>query len=277
MTSTSPHVLAIDIGGTWTRAGIVVDGVLGFTDRVRTDTQDRDLFVGNLLALVERVRAHDPAVGAIGVSAAGPLDPRTGTFYSPPNVSNSVGGLGLGAILREATGLPVHMDRDTNCALLGEARQGAARGASFAVFATFSTGVGAAVLLNGQRMDGRDGVAGELGHVRVVPDGPACGCGRRGCLEAVASGTGIAAAAGQPSGLAAQEVAACVDWANAFNPEVIVIGGAVARTHPAWIEAANRAVATQAMAPARGNCPVVLGELGDEVGLYGAAALALLG
>lgn len=116
------------------------------------------------------------------MSVTGPVDPATGRLYSPPNTGDGLDDLALGDWLAAHTGLPARVDRDTNCALLGEVRAGAARDCRNVVFATFSTGVGGAVLLDGRLLRGRDGVAGEVGHTVVAGDGPLCGCGRRGCL-----------------------------------------------------------------------------------------------
>lgn len=286
-------LVVVDIGGTWSRAASYTSGRLGAVRRVPTSSDDGGLFGAELAALLETVLAGQPEARGVAVSVTGPVDPATGTLYSPPNTGPGLAGFPLGTWLTEQTGLPVRIDRDTNCALLGEAAAGAARGRRNVVFATLSTGVGGAVLLDGRLLRGRDGVGGELGHLMIDPEGPACGCGRRGCLEAVASGpaiaragghrsgeeTSAAAASGDPGAIEALAYAsralsaACVDWANAFNPELIVIGGSVARAHPEWLDDATVAVRRWALRPASQSCPVVPAELGDDAGLLGAAQL----
>ena len=163
---------------------------------------------------------------------------------------------------------------------------------------------------DGRLIRGVDGVAGEIGHIGVDRVGPSCGCGRRGCLEAIASGPAIARRAGDlaeeggplheilASGraltgkdvdecAAAGDIAArlvlesaaravasaCVDMANAFNPELIVIGGGVAIAHPQWISRACECVAREALVPANRAGIVVPAQLGDDVSLVGAAFL----
>lgn len=283
-------VVAIDIGGTWTRVaavdGISVTSVTRFPTRATSATR----FLDSLDAAVDAALTMTSAT-RIGVSVTGPVDPISGTLFTPPNTDSFLAGLQLKEHLGRTGGLRVRVDRDTNCALLAEARYGSAAGVTNAVFATFSTGVGAAVLLNGELLRGRDGVAGELGHAVIDPAGPACGCGRRGCLESIASGPAIARAAGCPDGATATVRAAagdqralsvlhraadalasaCVDWANAFNPEVIVIGGSVARAHPEWVVAASTTVRRQALSPTA--CPVLASALDDHVSLIGAALL----
>jgi glucokinase len=285
-------VMGIDIGGTWTRVALVRSGEILVQERHRTPQQAEE-FLSSLNASITKLRASLPGASAIGVSVTGPVSPFTGQLFSPPNTKNALAGMPLGALLRESTGLPVAVDRDTNCALIAEAAIGGAAGHAHAMYATFSTGVGAAVMLDGRLIRGRDGVAGELGHSVQLLDGPLCNCGRRGCVEALASGHAIAREAGTSDGKAASEAAAngdtraiavlgrarqamasaCADWVNAFNPEVIVIGGSVAQANPEWVENAA-ATASHAMKPAGDGCAVVLSRLGDEVSLLGAAYLA---
>ncbi|MBN9104592.1 MAG: ROK family protein [Propionibacteriaceae bacterium] len=286
-------LIAIDIGGTWTRAAAITGDRLGAVHRAATRSDDRDAFLADLAGLVDAVRREESRPLGVAVSVTGPVDPATGRLYSPPNTGDGLDDLALGDWLAAHTGLPVRVDRDTNCALLGEVRAGAARDCRNVVFATFSTGVGGAVLLDGRLLRGRDGVAGEVGHTVVAGDGPLCGCGRRGCLEAVASGPAIALAGEQPNGqrvsvMAAagdpvaqraldrarrSVIAACVDWVNVFNPELVVLGGGVVQAHPDWLADAAGAVAREGLQPARRDCPVVPAVLGDEVALIGAAAL----
>lgn len=248
----------------------------------------------------------------LGVSVTGPVDPATGTLFSPPNTGPGLAGLPLQRLLRHQLGVTVLVDRDTNAALLAERAWGAATGCTDVVYVTVSTGVGGAVLLSGQLLRGVDGVAGEIGHVRVAPAGPMCGCRRRGCLEAVAAGPAISRAAATravpgsrlfelrtslAAGLGAEHVhaaaiagdpiaadilelagaaivSAAVDLVNVFNPQLVVIGGSVAAAHPGWITAADAAVRGRALEPARGSARVVAAALGDDGGLLGAALLS---
>ena len=283
-------ILVVDIGGTWTRVGVCEGPTCTELTRFRTEAGDRDRVAE---ALAEAVHHRPLDVVAVGVSATGPVDPATGRLFRPPNTDGGLAGLDLAGLLRGETCLPVRVERDTNCAVLAEVAYGAAVGDADVVYATFSTGVGAGVLAGGQLLTGRDGVAGELGHLVVDPSGPPCGCGRRGCLEALASGPAVAAAAAGADGAAASAAAAagdaravaalaraeaavasaCVDWVNAFNPARIIIGGSVAQAHPEWLSTASTAVATLAMDPARERCTVVAAALGEAAPLVGAALL----
>ena len=132
---------------------------------------------------------------AVGIAAPGPLDPGTGTLIDPPNLRDDWWGFPLAPTIGDALGLPWALGKDTNVNILGERDFGAGEGSGDLVYLTISTGIGGAVISGGQPIVGPDGVAGELGHLTVDMDGPICGCGGIGHLEAVASGTGIANAA----------------------------------------------------------------------------------
>jgi glucokinase len=154
---------------------------------------DRDIS-----ALAEQVRALARETGsglseiaALGVSAPGPLDPRTGIVIEAPNLAGWRD-IPLGRRLEADLGLPVRVENDANAAALAEWRHGAGRGARSLVFLTMSTGVGAGLIFDGRLYRGAHFPAGEIGHVPIVLDGRACSCGLRGCLEAYVGGAGLA-------------------------------------------------------------------------------------
>jgi glucokinase len=300
-------ILALDIGGTWTRTAIVTpEGDIASRRRTRTPATDSgDELIAFLIHEITEVRDSAPSpASAVGVSVTGPINPRTGVMYRPPNTGRGFHGLPLSERISASTGLPVVADRDTNAALVAEQRYGAGRRCFDLVYMTVSTGVGGAVMLDGRLIRGADGVAGELGHVSVNPDGPRCGCGRDGCLEAIASGPALTAAAkhlgardgqateptGEQIALAAARgdelalailerardaiVSASVDMVNLFNPQRLILGGAVVAAHPTWVTAAQTAVRERALAPAAERALVVGAELGDDAGLLGASLMA---
>ncbi|HEX5451441.1 MAG TPA: ROK family protein, partial [Candidatus Limnocylindrales bacterium] len=128
-----------------------------------------------------------------GISSPGPVDPRRGMVVEPPNLGPTFRNVLLADDLsRSQDGLPSFLERDTNVAALAEYAFGAARGIDDFIYLTVSTGVGGAVVTNGRLLEGPDGLAGELGHVPVSMDGPRCGCGGTGHVEAYASGTALA-------------------------------------------------------------------------------------
>jgi len=304
--SSSP-VLVLDIGGTWTRAaGIMTSGQILAVARERTRSWGTaDEFIDQCSRLLTQVSSAthdiegDPR--AIGISVTGPVDVASGTLFQPPNTGPALAGVRLREPLADIFSLPVVVEKDTNAAALAEQRFGAARGAHTFVYLTVSTGVGATIVVDDTLVRGVDGAAGEIGHIVVDPGGPLCGCGRQGCLEAIASGPGIAAAAARgldgrdlmeghdvaaaaADGDAAAQavmrrarsalVSAVVDVANLFNPEVVVLGGSVITGNPDWVALAADAVRQQALAPARRTAAVHLAELADDGGLLGASLIA---
>jgi len=207
-------VLALDLGASRIRAAVVADEgtVLARDTRPTPVAAGPAAVVEACVAALTAVRqdpvARGRALAGLGVSAPGPLDASTGTLLEPPNLGPAFRDLPLGDALARATGLAVVMERDTNVAALAEHAFGSARGEDDFLYLTVSTGIGGAIVAGGRLFRGPDGLAGELGHVLVDLDGPPCGCGARGHLEAVASGSGIAAqalervTAGEADGLA---------------------------------------------------------------------------
>jgi glucokinase len=195
-------VLALDLGATNARAAVVTpEGIVHARNAGPMPmAEGRDAVLARCVELLETARqAHLRAGGAapiaVGIAAPGPLDAATGRLIEPPNLRGSWWGFPLGPAIGDALGLPWALGKDTNVDILAERDFGAGNGSGDLVYLTISTGIGGAVLSGGRPMVGPDGVSGELGHVTVDMDGPTCGCGGVGHLEAVASGTGIANAA----------------------------------------------------------------------------------
>jgi glucokinase len=296
----APWVLAIDVGGTWLRVARVT--ALGrVLDRRRQPTPAG----GDAAAVVEAVGRLAAQLGGparlAGVAAPGPVDPASGTVYSPPNLPGW-GAYPLRSRLADRLGCPVWVHNDANLAALGEARFGAGRGADPLVYLTVSTGIGGGVILGGRIFEGAHGLAGELGHVIVRAGGPRCNAGHAGCLEALASGTAVqrraaelAGTAGEPAAAeVAQAAAAGTAWAiqvleeagealglaiggliNAFDPAWVVLGGGLTGAWELWAPAMQRSAEAVAMARAQRPVDIRRAALGDDGGLIGAAAHAL--
>ena len=116
-------------------------------------------------------------LAGIGISSPGPVDPFTGTVVEPPNLGPDFHHIPLARDVEAALGLPTFLDRDTNVAALGESTFGAGRDCDDFIYLTVSTGIGGGIVSGGRLFHGPDGLAGELGHVPVMLDGPRCGCG----------------------------------------------------------------------------------------------------
>lgn len=305
-------IVAVDVGATWTRAALV-DGLGQITGKRQVATPadgDRDALLAPLLALVDELLGDHPdaAPRAIGIASIGPLDAASGTITGrPPNVGEGWRGLPLGPAFADRYNLPCAVERDTNVSALGEHAFGAARGAEDFIYLTVSSGIGGAIFSRGRLLTGAHGVAGELGHIPVDFDGPVCGCGRRGCAEAIASGTalgsagraavadgswpdgpphasardvGAAAEAGTPAPQAimararAAFAAFAVGLVNAFDPPLIVVGGAVAVAEgDRLLDPARAAVKAYALGRAVQNVQIVPAALGPDNGLIGCLPL----
>jgi len=191
------HVLAVDIGGTKVAAG-VVDEAGALRRRASRPTPvgaGAEAVLRAVLDAVDEVRRGDEL--ACGVGCGGPMAP-AGEEVSPLNIGDWRG-FPLRRRLVEATGLPTAVDNDAKALALGEGWVGAARGQRDFLAMVVSTGVGGGIVLDGRLLDGAAGNAGHIGHLIVEPDGRACACGARGCLEAEISGTSIAARLGRPA------------------------------------------------------------------------------
>ncbi|MCX7623762.1 MAG: ROK family protein [Thermomicrobium sp.] len=271
--------------------------------------------VERIVRLVEQVASEaglDRSV-PVGVVAPGPLEPATGVVLFAPNL---VGWqhVPLRQLLEERLGRRVVLGNDGNGAALGEVLFGAAKGCRHLVHVMLGTGVGGGVISHGQLVEGLRGLGTEVGHVPVDPDGPRCHCGGVGCIEAYAGGWALArdgealvssgrsevlrelagdgpvtaahvveaARAGDAGALAILEGAAralaagLAGLVNVFDPELIVFGGGVARAGELLLAPFRRWLPVYAIHYIVEHVEVRLSALGDDTGLYGAAARAFL-
>lgn len=181
--------VGVDVGGTKllgvvaTREGEVV------AERLRPTAEEPDAVLADVAAMVADLRAEVPEAAAAGVGAAGLVD-LDGVMRHAPNLARFEG-VEVRARLEAACGLPVAVDNDANAAALGELLYGAARGRSEALVVTLGTGIGGGIVAGGRVYRGGQGLAAEVGHVTVDPDGPRCACGAHGHWEAIASGRAL--------------------------------------------------------------------------------------
>ncbi len=189
--------LGIDIGGT-KLAFAIADANGRLLHKLRRPTQAHlgsDTVVKNILdstaELIKQANLSPSQIVCIGVSCPGPVDCNTGEIHNPPNLPDW-GSVPLKKILEEQFRIPAKFENDANAAALAEFLFGAGAGRKNLVYLTMSTGIGGGIIVDGRLYRGAHGSAGELGHQILLPDGPLCGCGRRGCLEALCSGTALA-------------------------------------------------------------------------------------
>jgi glucokinase len=309
------YAIGVDLGGTQLRAVRVDhDGHVAAFARADTAATEGPAAVvaqiAELIATVQGETTADDIIG-VGVGTPGPVDPLAGIVWEAPNLRGWAN-VPLKQMVAERTGLPVEIGNDANVAALGEWRFGSGRGCTDFVYVTISTGIGGGVISNNALLLGRRGGAGEVGHMTIQTDGPLCGCGNVGCWEAVASGTALARFAAtalerrRPSlitdfageePLTARHIAAAaeagdelalelmerqgdligvgvVNVLHLYAPERVALGGGVTKSMPLWDAHMRRTVAKRAMLPYRDTSIGVV-ELGDQVGVLGAAALLL--
>lgn len=263
-----------------------------------------------LINLIAEIIPKDGKIAAITVAAPGPLDPFEGILYEAPNIPGWIN-LPLRKLIQDRFNVPVAIGNDANLAALGEWRFGAGIGHRHLVYLTVSTGIGGGVIIDNKLLLGAHGLAAELGHVTVIPDGPLCSCGQRGHLEALSSGPAIARwveqelSQGIPSSLPAnrpvtsEEVSmaasrgdelakaafgragtylgiAIANYLHVFNPTVVIIGGGVSRSGEDFFGPLRTAMSEQVLSQKYlDNLTLTTAALGDDVGLMGALALAL--
>jgi len=308
--------VGIDLGGTQLRVAVADDrGRIGTVVREPTEAaRGRDHVIRRIVAAVasalEENRTPARRVGALGIGLPGPVDPAAGLVISPANLPG-FRNVPLNRILTRATGIPSFLHHDAHIAALGEHRRGAARGVSELIYVTVSTGIGAGMLLRGELYAGAHGIGGEVGHIVVQRNGPRCRCGNYGCVEAIASGTGIANAARTAAaedvnsllhGVAEPTAADVVKAAragdelarqiletagvylgialgtlvNLFNPEVIVLGGSVIKAGQLLLRPMRQSMNESSWAASRKGLRIVRPALGGDAGLIGAVEFARL-
>jgi glucokinase len=296
----SGTVLAVDVGGTKLASGIVDrEGNVVRCDRVPTPSGDGEAVWETLVELVDRVRDGAPVAGC-GVGCGGPMRWPAGEV-SPLNIPGWRD-FPLRERLVAHLGCEVRLHNDAVCLAVAEHWRGAARGHDNTLGMVVSTGVGGGLILGGRLIDGATGNAGHVGHVVVDPDGPACSCGGRGCLEAVASGPRLTAWARQHgwTGTTAVDLAGDARAGDATAQEafrraghalgvgiasvaavcdlsMVVVGGGVMGSDDLLRDALVNALRAHARLDFLARLTVVAPALGEFSGLVGAAAMVLAG
>jgi glucokinase len=239
------------------------------------------------------VRARDVAgpVTSVGIGVPGLYDPRAGSIRFLVNIPGPWAGHPVAGPVADATGVPAFLINDARAFGLAELRLGAGRGASSMVGFTLGTGVGGVVAIDGRVHQGHDGTAGELGHQTIDPDGPSCGCGNHGCLEAFARADRIAEACGTATAEEAVRAASDGDeraahglaevgrWlgigiANmitVITPDRVVLGGGVAAAGELLFAPIRDEVARRVRTTSLDEVEIVPAELGTWAGSIGAA------
>ncbi|MFF8845736.1 ROK family protein [Streptomyces sp. NPDC015127] len=298
------HVIALDVGGTGMKAALVgADGSLLYEAR-RATGRDRgaDAVVASILDFAADLRAHGQAhlgrpAEAAGLAVPGIVDAEGGIAVYAANLGWR--DVPLRALLTERLGgVPVALGHDVRTGGLAEGRIGAGRGADRFLFVPLGTGIAGAIGIDGTIEAGAHGCAGEIGHVVVRPEGPECGCGRRGCLETLASASAVSRAWAAASGDPAADAADCAKavesgdpaarrvWQDAvdaladglvtaltlLDPRTLIIGGGLAEAGETLFTPLRAAVEERVTFQQLPD--IVPAALGDTAGCLGAGLLA---
>ena len=281
------RLVGIDVGGTKCHGVCIeVDGTV--VNELVVPTPDST----ELVSVLARMASELGGGESIGVGVPG-LIGRSGVIHSSPNLPGAHH-LAIAEPLSRRLGIEVQVDNDATCALLAEFRLGALRGTQDAWLITLGTGIGGALLSGGGVRRGAQGFAGEVGHMRVEPNGIECPCGLRGCWERYASGSALASLIGMASTheviraaresdpTALRALTEWTDWigvgiaalANATDPEAVVLGGGVIEEHDLFLDDVAEAVGRHLYARKERRVPAIRAtSFGHRNGAIGAALL----
>lgn len=309
--------IGIDVGGTNVKIALVDgEGKIIYSNSVPTYAQmGYEYTVNNIKQairdLMKETNTEAKDIQGIGFDFPGQVDCKTGVVKNAPNIPGWVN-VPIAQMIEEEFNIPTRIDNDVRCAALGELKFGAGRGCENFVCITVGTGIGSGLVINGKVVRGAANAAGEIGHIKLqMEDGPLCGCGDSGCLEAFASGPSIvamaqeylkggksakfrelagdgeitpyivakAAEAGDPVAKRIFEKMGyyigmgLTSVINLLNPEKIIIGGGVAECGELLLDPIRRTINERAMKVQREAVEIVPAELGNSAGVIGASML----
>jgi glucokinase len=288
--------LGLDLGATNIKWAALEHGGTGWAvlDRGQLPTRGEDgadAVIARMADCAERVGATWPGISTIGVGVPGLYDGATGTATFLPNLPTAWRGQPVAEPMRRRLGLPVSLINDARAFGLAELRLGAGRGCDTMVGLALGTGVGGVVVVAGEVHFGHAGTGGEVGHQTLLPDGPLCTCGNRGCLEAFTRADAVAAACGTATAEDAVRAAQAGErraldglaWIGRWlaigianlvvvlTPDRVVVGGGVAAAGELLLEPVRAEVRRRVHVTSLDEVAIVTGELGTWAGAIGAA------
>lgn len=309
--------IGIDLGGTAIKIALVdQDGRIIDKTEASTPKNGSAAVIEKMHQMMKQITSHNQiefqTINGIGIGVPGFVDLSRGYIYELVNLGWK--DVPLKQHLQQQTGLPVFVENDANAAALGEMWTGAGEGAKYLVMVTLGTGIGGGVVINGEVLHGANGMAGEIGHIAMLPEeGPPCNCGKTGCLETLSSASAVArmgrqaAEDGSSPALqalykgngtisardvveaAAQGDQAALDIisksayylglglshiANSINPDKIVIGGGLSKAGDILFDPVKESFALFSLNRVNEACEIVPAQLGNDAGVVGAAWVA---
>ncbi|MBP1971765.1 glucokinase [Virgibacillus natechei] len=309
-------IMALDIGGTSIKIGMIYDTGEIFkkweipTDKSNTGVSIVDDIWTSISDNLKELKINSNDLLGIGVGAPGFIDSDNGFVYEAVNIGWK--DFDLAKQLKDKSGLPVFVENDANIAVLGENWKGAGNQSRNVIALTIGTGVGGGIIANGSILNGVNGVAGEIGHITVDPNGDTCNCGSKGCLETIASATGLvrqamASLEQKPHSILADyykqegtvsakdifELASngdsdCKHIINktgdilgmvianmgvTLNPSKVLIGGGVSKAGDQLLNEIKKAFHQYALPRVSKVCEIKTAELGNDAGIIGGAFL----
>ena len=309
--------IGIDVGGTNVKLALVDDkGSIIYSNSVPTRAEmGYEYTVNNIKQaiydLMKETRLSTKDIEGIGFGFPGQVDYKAGIVRNAPNIPGWVE-VPIAKLIEDEFKIPTRVDNDVRCAALGELNYGAGKGCENLICITVGTGIGSGLIINGKLVRGASNAAGEIGHIKLqMHDGPICGCGDTGCLEAFASGPSIvamaedyikggkstkfremaggsdispyvvaqAAKAGDPVAIRIFTIMGeyigigLASVVNLLNPEKIIIGGGVADAGDLLLEPLKSTLKSRAMKIAGAAAEVVPAQLGNTAGVIGASLL----
>jgi glucokinase len=293
------YTIGVDIGASKIVAGLVKDGKILQKTRTQTVSKGRRGADGILANTRDAIReVWDPKVKGIGIGMAGTTDPKRGFFFRGANYPRSFRNISMSQKMRGFQ-VPIRIDNDVHCFTLGEALYGAGKSKQHVFGMTLGTGLGGGLVINGQIYRGRDNAAGEIGHTTIAmnDEKAVCGMNMVGHLEAFATGTGMArmiaeryrtpfpteeltarAKSGDKKAREIIDIAGhafaigCANVVQTLNPDVIVVGGGLARMQALW-KVLRREFRGLIPYPQLRSTPVIKSKLGHDANILGGAAL----
>ena len=303
-------VVGVDLGATKIAAGLITphNEIIQKAYAETKPAEGPPAVVERIAGCVEQLTSALPksqCLAAIGVCCPGPLDHEAGLVLDPPNLTGWMN-VPLQQMLEERLHLPAPIEHDAKAAALGEFHFGAGRGSNDMIFVIIGTGVGAAIIIGGELYRGPTNSAGEIGHITVDMNGPACSCGSNGCLEVFVAGPDLAdrfreamqgldidvpddldgkkvaalANQGQPQAIQVFQQAGqalgvgIAAMAHMFDISTYILGGSVAKAGDLLLDPTRAAVHYRAFGSIGSRITVVASPLGDDAGILGSAWVA---